>query len=560
MAANPFALAPNPGQFSAIQNGANSNSLVSQLFSSAPKNPANPFATAAASSVKSPNAPANTGYGTNGAPMSVLPSTPAQSTTQATVNQPYVAPSTAPTGAPNQTVAAGPGTAGYTYVNGILTSVGGVPTGNGQTATQTAPVASNPASTTTPAPTATDTSAAPANPLATATTGLLASPTQNAALTAQAQAIGTSYGQQIANVGNIGAGMQAGDLSTGTSPVGEGNAAIASEQESNRISALGTAENAALAPINQELTAQSQAQAGLLGAGQLASPNNTNVTPPAGAVTTNALTGQQYSNPIYEPATGAYQAISPQPNGTAGQPATAGQATQYQIKSGDTFNAIAAANGTTAAALEAANPGANPNDLKIGSSITIPASGTGNTAFSGGIAAGQATAGENQVAMQSALAQSRGIAANISTLLQQNPTLNSSPAAIGNAIQQWASSTQVPTGPYVNLLNDLQEYANTIAPVLGVGGAPTDNKTAIATQMVPILASGGTIQQALANLDANAVTKINAVPQAVSNAAAPAQSQSTNTSSSAASTSFSNGQTAAGGTLVFKNGQWVVNQ
>lgn len=554
MAANPFALAPNPGQFSAIQNGANSNSLVSQLFSSAPKNPANPFATAAASSVKSPNAPANTGYGTNGAPMSVLPSTPTQSTTQATVNQPYVAPSTAPTGAPNQTVVAGPGTAGYTYVNGILTSVGGVPTGNGQTATQTAPVASNPAPTTTPAPTA------PANPLATATNGLLASPTQNAALTAQAQAIGTNYGQQIANVGNIGAGMQAGDLSTGTSPVGEGNAAIASEQESNRISALGTAENAALAPINQELTAQSQAQAGLLGAGQLASPNNTNVTPPAGAVTTNALTGQQYSNPIYEPATGAYQAISPQPNGTAGQPATAGQATQYQIKSGDTFNAIAAANGTTAAALEAANPGANPNDLKIGSSITIPASGTGNTAFSGGIAAGQATAGENQVAMQSALAQSRGIAANISTLLQQNPTLNSSPAAIGNAIQQWASSTQVPTGPYVNLLNDLQEYANTIAPVLGVGGAPTDNKTAIATQMVPILASGGTIQQALANLDANAVTKINAVPQAVSNAAAPAQSQSTNTSSSAASTSFSNGQTAAGGTLIFKNGQWVVNQ
>lgn len=36
--------------------------------------------------------------------------------------------STAPTGAQNQNVPAGPGTAGYTYTNGVLTSVGGQPT------------------------------------------------------------------------------------------------------------------------------------------------------------------------------------------------------------------------------------------------------------------------------------------------------------------------------------------------------------------------------------------------------------------------------------------------
>lgn len=71
-------MASTQSQFSAIQNKANSNSLVSQLFAGAPKNPANPFATAASSKVASPTAPSNTGYGTNGAPMSVVPtSTPA---------------------------------------------------------------------------------------------------------------------------------------------------------------------------------------------------------------------------------------------------------------------------------------------------------------------------------------------------------------------------------------------------------------------------------------------------------------------------------------------------
>lgn len=65
-----------------------------------------------------------------------------------------VLPSTAPTGAQNQNVPAGPGTGGYTYTNGVLTSVGGQATPQAQTSTPPAPVyASTQQPTQTPAPT-----------------------------------------------------------------------------------------------------------------------------------------------------------------------------------------------------------------------------------------------------------------------------------------------------------------------------------------------------------------------------------------------------------------------
>ena len=46
--------------------------------------------------------------------------------------------------------------------------------------------------------------------------------------------------------------------------------------------------------------------------------------------------------------------------------------TPYVIRAGDTFNAIAARNGTSVQALTAANPGVNPNLLFIGQTICIP--------------------------------------------------------------------------------------------------------------------------------------------------------------------------------------------
>lgn len=264
--------------------------------------------------------------------------------------------------------------------------------------------------------------------------------------------IANKYAPLIGSALTQGANMQAGDLSTGSNVVGEGNAAIASEAASQRASALTQAEQAALAGTGQQLTAQQQEQQGLGAA--------VNATQPQlGGIGT-----QQYYQPL--------------------------------------------------------NAGQTPT----------------GTPFTAGEVAGQQAAGQNIVTMKTAYAQATGIHQQISQLLQQNPTLNASPAAVGNAINQWVNSTQVPSGPYVNLLNDLQEYANTIAPVLGVtSGNVTDAKQAIAQGMVPILASGGTIEQALTNLETTASGKINQAQTVGQNPNAPVTAPTQNTPSASVS-------------------------
>lgn len=269
--------------------------------------------------------------------------------------------------------------------------------------------------------------------------------------------------------------------------------------------------------------AQSTLQGGLNNAGQLATPSNafTQVSP--GNIAINSSGQPVASAPSYQPI-GQTVAVSPTPNLPGG---TAGEATPYTIKSGDTFSALASSLGTTTAAIEAANPGVDPNNLQPGQQINVPSSTASSTGspFQAGVVAGEQSAGQSVAAMNVALGQARGIQSQIGALLQQQPNLNQSPLAAANAIQQWAQSTQAPTGPYVSLLQDLQEYANTIAPVLGVGGTATDLKTSIATNMVPTLAAGGTIQQALANLDNTAVGKINSAIKAGQNAGSPVQNQ-----------------------------------
>ncbi|KAN0096592.1 hypothetical protein V8E51_015397 [Hyaloscypha variabilis] len=52
-------------------------------------------------------------------------------------------------------------------------------------------------------------------------------------------------------------------------------------------------------------------------------------------------------------------------------------ASTYTIVAGDTFTSIATRFGTSVAALEAANTGVNPNDLQIGQQINIPSSNSG---------------------------------------------------------------------------------------------------------------------------------------------------------------------------------------
>jgi LysM repeat protein len=60
----------------------------------------------------------------------------------------------------------------------------------------------------------------------------------------------------------------------------------------------------------------------------------------------------------------------PVPNPAPTLPAPTPSSGTYTISAGDTFTTIAAKLGITVAALEAANPGLNPNDLQIGAKIS----------------------------------------------------------------------------------------------------------------------------------------------------------------------------------------------
>lgn len=59
--------------------------------------------------------------------------------------------------------------------------------------------------------------------------------------------------------------------------------------------------------------------------------------------------------------------------------ACAQAACPYTIRGGDTFWAISQAKGTTVAAIQAANPGVNPNALSIGQIIRLPSCSGGSS-------------------------------------------------------------------------------------------------------------------------------------------------------------------------------------
>lgn len=95
--------------------------------------------------------------------------------------------------------------------------------------------------------------------------GILSAAQGNSAIGQRAADIAAQYGQQIANAGGQGARSEAGQLTTGTSPVGEGNAAVTAQTTAAQQQALAQGESAALQGTAQQLTGQNQ-QANAYGA------------------------------------------------------------------------------------------------------------------------------------------------------------------------------------------------------------------------------------------------------------------------------------------------------
>lgn len=100
--------------------------------------------------------------------------------------------------------------------------------------------------------------------------------------------IAAQYGQEIARIGGEGARAQAGYLTTGTTPVAQGNAAVIAQTTAAQQQALAQGEQAALTGTGQQLTAQGQAQSGLSTAAGLAKPSPTAF----GQTVFNPTTGQ----------------------------------------------------------------------------------------------------------------------------------------------------------------------------------------------------------------------------------------------------------------------------
>lgn len=494
--------------------------------------PSSPYGKALAGSSATPNM--STNYGPVVAPPPVTsPSTALKQSTIAhpdgtTVTQTYHAPVQPATEA--QTVSANPSqsnpnanyqTPGIMATGPTYSGINGVGTGSiiptGQPSTQyqpvQTPVQSPTQSTPVQAPAQTSTNTASSVPAT--YPGILASAvgaSSNAATTGA-----DAYNQAIQA-----ANQYQNTLSGLMNQQGQENANINASplqidfkqgQEVGLQSLFGAQENAASQGLQSEqgiantaANLQGQGISGLGTATGNASPGVANVTAPAGEVTTNTLTGQQYSNPTLGPI-GSQQFYSPQPNGTPGQTATAGQATQYTVKAGDSLTAIAAQNGMTAAQLEAANPQiTNPNLIQPGQQITIPAPQSG-TPFTAGQVQGDQALGQQYAANVSAVKQATAIKGQIQSYIAANPNLNPSVFTDVNSLIQLMSG-KVSNPQYQTLSNYLSEYVSTLAPILGVGGDTTNLKTQIAQGFVNAAQSGQSISTVLDGIEQLANAKL----------------------------------------------------
>lgn len=303
----------------------------------------------------------------------------------------------------------------------------------------------------------------------------------NEAIGNKAGQISDKYGAEIARLGGLEAGAMTGMGLTAPVAMGRGN--LAAQSASARIAALSAAQDAALKGTGQQLTGQQQtasAQAAALGGA------NTQQQQQLGGLGSAAgLAAPQFG----QPGQVGYDPLNPGA-GNAGFDASLEQYAQMAAK--NQMSAIPASitgnsvlNAKILARAKEINPG------------FTPASARGAEEVLGGLPA-----------LKSAETAADGIKNTIITYLNQNPQINSTDAALANQFQQWVEGRQLTDARYQILFNNLDEYTNTLAPILGVGGAPTNLKTEIAQSFLNPSASGKSITQVLEAMNSLAKNKI----------------------------------------------------
>lgn len=168
----------------------------------------------------------------------------------------------------------------------------------------------------------------------------------NTAIGQKAADIGSQFQKEIQDTKQGFGNIQTGDLSTGTSPVAEGNAGLAYNNMSNRLSALAEGEDAALKGTGQQLTGQQQyadaVNNALSGANTQQSQQITGLNQAAGQANTaqsNMQTGLNNAGNLAKPEAVPYntQYISP----ATGQPVGGGAGGQLPADAQNAVNSYA---------------------------------------------------------------------------------------------------------------------------------------------------------------------------------------------------------------------------
>lgn len=311
----------------------------------------------------------------------------------------------------------------------------------------------------------------------------------------QAADIAAQYGKQIANIGTQGAAFGAGQRTTGTSPVAEGNAAVTAQTTAQQQQALAAGESAALQGTGQELTAQQQAANAANAAAGTALTGQSNQITGQNAAGNLGIAGQGQLQTGLTSAAGLAQ---PQ-LGSIGQVPFSPLTQDQGAVLGSTQPGGVAVAGNLLGQLQGAQAaGAAPGQTQASNIQTLGTAGT----------TGEAAVLQSLPALQAANTAAQGIQSTISSFLSQNPDINPTNIALATAAQQWLGGKQITDPRYQTLFNYLNEYTNTLAPVLGVGGSPTNLKTEIAQSFINPQAGATSISQVMQNMSQLASDKV----------------------------------------------------
>jgi len=292
----------------------------------------------------------------------------------------------------------------------------------------------------------------------------------------QARSLSEDYGKQIAEVGRLGAGAVAGNLSTGSNLVGSGNAAIASQSASQRMQALGQAQSAALQGTGQQLTSQSQLTSALTsGLGAQQAQQSAGITGLGVAGQLSQPNPAAYGQTVFDPTTGQYTNNNMDPQTQASNLA-------QQVMSGAmTYEQALASIGYAGAAgsnfLNNAITGAGGNPLQLQASGTAQQS---NIATAGTAATDIARAGLGAVTPQYVQTEANVTAAKEQagralSILQETGLNNVSSTDFNKAANELRSRMGDPNfAAFQTAINEAKNFYTSV--LAGSGSTPSGNE------------------------------------------------------------------------------------